>query len=159
MSQWLFHIDRKISYRKKSSACSDIFSVSRSKLQPQGRSIVKDQERMVQLECTNIKKGRVLEIRPRILGQTSFQLHDTVAPGWFSMIDRVSSQDFLHMVSHLYLYTAPGNEPSGLFIGCLEDHSPKMSNPAYSENLYLGRHLQSRYKAPTLGNSEIRIKH
>ena len=107
MSQWLFHIDRKISYRKKSSACSDIFSVSRSKLQPQGRSIVKDQERMVQLECTNIKKGRVLEIRPRILGQTSFQLHDTVAPGWFSMIDRVSSQDFLHMVSHLYLSTRP----------------------------------------------------
>lgn len=96
---------------------------------------------MVQLECTNIKKGRVLEIRPIILGQTYFQLVYTAALGWFSMINGLSSEDFLHVVSNLHLHAALGQGPSWLFIRCLKDHNPTMSSLAYSENLYVGRHL------------------
>lgn len=112
---------------------------------------------MVWLTFTNLKRERALEIRSSILSQNSFQPDHTAAQGWFFTIESQQLGLYLQIPKHCTSTPLLG-KPSYLFIGCLKYHNSKMSNLVYSENLYLGRHLQERKKAATFGNNETRVK-
>lgn len=114
--------------------CANVFILSGVKNLREDPKI----KRMVWLTFTNLKEERALEIRSSILIQNFFQTDHTAALGWFSTIESQQLGLSLQIPKHC-TFTPLLGKPSYLFIGYLKDHNPKMSNLAYSENLYLGK--------------------